>query len=303
MNLEPETRTIVTDSIIYLAADWRLLETGPADGATNMAVDEAILWAVAEGKSLPTLRFYGWKPPCVSIGYSQSMEVEVDIGRCRESGIDFVRRATGGRAILHADELTYSVVAPQVEPRLAGGVIESYRRLSEGLMAGLRMLGVDVSQVETADDEGASAACFDAPSSYEITVTGKKLVGSAQVRKMRVVLQHGSLPLEGDIAHIFEFLNAPSQDRREELKQELRSRAASLEMALGHSVPFDEVARHLAAGFAQALNLRLIPGHLSQHELALAEEFRRDKYGARGWNFRNRADYDTIRRCPNGSSQ
>ncbi|MGA9352036.1 MAG: hypothetical protein WBW48_25020, partial [Anaerolineae bacterium] len=128
----------VKRSITYPAANWRLLKTGLVDGATNMAIDEAILWAVAEGKSPPTLRFYGWEPPCLSIGFSQSMEGEVDVDKCLESGIGFVRRPTGGRAILHADELTYSVVAPQTEPRVAGGVIESYRRLSLGLIAGLR---------------------------------------------------------------------------------------------------------------------------------------------------------------------
>jgi lipoate-protein ligase A len=276
----------MTDLTIYPAADWRLLKTGLADGATNMAIDEAILWAVAEGESLPTLRFFGWEPSCLSIGYSQSMEGEVDVDRCREAGIDIVRRPTGGRAILHADELTYSVVAPQTEPRVAGGVVESYRRLSAGLVAGLRSLGLAVAQVETADDKGESAACFDAPSSYEITVSGKKLVGSAQVRKKRVVLQHGSLPLEGDIARIFDFLKVSSEERREELKQELRARATSLELALGHSVLFEEVARHLAAGFAQALNLRLISGQLSEYELGLAEKLRQEKYAAREWNFR-----------------
>ncbi|MFQ5812461.1 MAG: biotin/lipoate A/B protein ligase family protein [Anaerolineae bacterium] len=276
----------VKRSTIYPAADWRLLETGLADGATNMAIDEAILWAVAEGESWPTLRFYGWQPPCLSIGYSQSVEGEVDVDRCREAGIGFVRRPTGGRSILHADELTYSVVAPQAEPRVAGGVIESYRRLSAGLVAGLRALGVDACQALSHTPPAQSAACFDAPSSYEITMGGKKLVGSAQVRKKRIVLQHGSLPLEGDIARIFDFLKVPSEERREELKQELRARATSLELALGYGVPFDEVVRHLAAGFAQALNLRLIPGQLSQHELALAEELRREKYTARKWNFR-----------------
>jgi lipoate-protein ligase A len=294
-------------SLSYPAADWRLLQTGLADGATNMAIDEAILWAVAEGKSPPTLRFYGWQPPCLSIGYSQSMG-EVDVDKCREHDIDFVRRPTGGRAILHADELTYSVVAPQSEPRVAGGVVESYRRLSAGLVAGLRNLGVDAYQALTPSPlcppsplptsgegkggwgsrgEGESAACFDTPSSYEITVGGKKLVGSAQVRKKGVVLQHGSLPLEGDIARIFDFLKVPSEERREELKQELRARATSLELALGYSVPFEEVARHLAAGFAQALNLRLIPSQLSQRELALAEKLRQEKYATREWNFRN----------------
>jgi lipoate-protein ligase A len=168
-------------------------------------------------------------------------------------------------------------------------------------VAGLRSLGLAVVQVEGTNDKGDSAACFDAPSSYEITVGGKKLVGSAQVRKKGVVLQHGSLPLEGDIARIFDFLRVPSEERREELKQELRARATSLELALGHSVPFEEVARHLAAGFAQALNLRPIPGQLSQHELTLAEKLRREKYATREWNFRNWANYGKIEYWTPGS--
>jgi lipoate-protein ligase A len=167
---------------------------------------------------------------------------------------------------------------------VAGGVVESYRRLSAGLVAGLRALGLVVAQVKTADAKGESAACFDAPSDYEITVGGKKLVGSAQMRRQQMVLQHGSLPLQGDIARIFDFLQVPSAERREELRQELRARATSLELALGRIVPFDEAARHLAAGFAEALNLRLIPGQLSQHEMALAEKLRREKYATREWN-------------------
>jgi lipoate-protein ligase A len=150
----------------YPLAIWRLLNTGSADGATNMAIDEAILTAVAEGRSQPTLRFFAWEPPCLSIGYNQAMRDEVDIARCQEAGVDFVRRSTGGRAILHTDELTYSIVAPQDEPRVVGGVLESYRRLSVGLVRGLCLLGVDVAQAEAGhgQDADVSAACFDAPS-------------------------------------------------------------------------------------------------------------------------------------------
>jgi len=278
------------------------LNTGYADGATNMAIDEAILLAVAEGKAPPTLRFYGWQPPCLSIGYNQSAG-EVDVGRCRERGVDFVRRPTGGRAVLHADELTYSVVAPQDEPRVAGGVIESYRRLSQGLIAGLRALGVDAVQAEEWTPQLAAvgarassgvrqigdgekpAACFHVPSAYEVAVGGRKLVGSAQVRRRGCVLQHGSLPLTGDVARILDFLRMP-EGRREELKRELRERATSLGEALGRAVPFEEAARALAEGFAKALNLRLVPGGLSERELALAEQLRRERYATREWNFR-----------------
>ena len=252
-----------------------------------MAIDEAILTAVAEGKSRPTLRFFAWQPPCLSIGYNQATE-EIDIIRCQQGGVDFVRRPTGGRAILHTDELTYSIVAPQSEPRVAGGVVESYRRLSAGLVRGLRLLGVDVAQAEAehGQDLDASAACFDAPSAYEVTAGGKKLVGSAQVRRKGVVLQHGSLPLQGDITRIGHYLVVPSEGRREALRQELRARATSLELVLGRVVPLDQVAEALVKGFSEALTLRLEPGELSQYELALVQRFRREKYTAETWNFR-----------------
>jgi lipoate-protein ligase A len=258
-----------------------------------MAVDEATLTAVAEGRSPPTLRFFAWEPPCLSIGYSQAVD-EVDIIRCRQADVDVVRRPTGGRAILHTDELTYSIAAPQVEPRVAGGVVESYRRLSVGLVRGLRLLGVEVAQAGAGhgtvaligQDADVSAACFDAPSAYEVTAGGKKLVGSAQVRRKRAVLQHGSLPLQGDIARICHYLVVPSEGRREELRQELRARATSLELVLGRVVPSAQVVEALVKGFSEALNLHLEPGELSQHELALVQQLGQEKYRAEAWNFR-----------------
>jgi lipoate-protein ligase A len=258
-----------------------------------MAVDEAILTAVAEGRSQPTLRFFAWEPPCLSIGYNQAAN-EVDITKCRQAGVDVVRRPTGGRAILHTDELTYSIVAPQVEPRVAGGVVESYRRLSVGLVRGLCLLGVDVAQAEaghsavapTGQDADVSAACFDAPSAYEVTAGGRKLVGSAQVRRRGAVLQHGSLPLQGDITRICDYLAVSSEKQREALRQELRGRATSLERVLGWGVPFAQVVEALLRGFSEALNLHMEAGELSHHELALAQQFRREKYTAETWNFR-----------------
>jgi len=270
----------------YPRATWRLLNTGLADGATNMAMDEAILEAVAAGLSLPTLRFYAWHPPCLSLGYSQAVRDEVDLEACRARGIEVVRRPTGGRAILHTDELTYSVVVPQSDPRVAGEIIESYRRLCQGLLAGLRMLGLDVVQAgrKPSEPEAFSAACFDAPSDYEIIVGGRKIVGSAQARRRGVVLQHGALPLVGDVTRIMDLLNLPD-DEREAFRVALRARATTLEAALGRAVSFDEVARALAQGFARALNLELVPGGLSPDELARAEMLRAEKYTAEGWTF------------------
>jgi len=272
---------------------WRLLITPPADGATNMAIDEAILHALANGAGCPTLRFYQWEPPCLSLGYNQS-HAEVDEAACAHLDYTWVRRPTGGRAILHTDELTYSVIAPDSEPRVRGGILKSYRQLSTGLLAGLRALGADVfqAQEEKALNSQKSAVCFDTPSNYEITVRGKKLIGSAQVRRRGMVLQHGSLPLSGDLTRIFACLRrvATGSDQPGQNPTEwgdwLLARACTLEQALGRGVSFREAADALAQGFASALNLRLEPGDLSDDERKLVERLRRDQYANDEWNRR-----------------
>ena len=269
----------------YPPVTWRLILDGEADGATNMAVDEAILTVMLKGASPPTLRFYAWSPPCLSLGRNQPL-AGADLAACRAAGVDVVRRPTGGRAILHTDELTYSLTLLQVDPRATGDVVESYRRLSEGLLAGLHLLEVEAVQAvgrKSATDAGP--VCFEAPSNYEITVAGRKLIGSAQWRAKGSVLQHGSLPLQGDLARIVDCL-ALSDAQRAVQRPHIRGRAITLEEAKGQIVPFAQVAEVLAEGFAQALNLTLLPGELSAHERALAAELRRSRYAAPDWTSR-----------------
>jgi len=269
--------------MIFTPARWRLLNTGQADGAMNMAIDEAILRAMAAGLVLPTLRFYAWQPACLSLGQAQSF-ADVDEKACATRGYDVVRRPTGGRAILHTDELTYSVTAPEAEPRVAGGIVESYRRLSEGLLEGLRLLGVPGIEAHHPEAEQQRASenpvCFQVPSTYEITVGGKKLIGSAQVRREGVVLQHGTLPLVGDIARICDVLASQPDPVR------VRDRAATVEAVLGRAVSFDEAVEVIARGFASALNLELVPGSLLPQERAWAGELRRERYATDAWNRR-----------------
>ncbi len=278
MNNQAESFPLVT---------WRLLiaDAPGQDGATNMAIDEAILSSVAAGQSPPTLRFYAWRPPCISIGYSQPMRQVVDLEACRRDGVTWVRRPTGGRAILHVDELTYSVALPASDRRVLGGVIASYRRLSLGLLVGFRRLGLKAAQAEARQEKAAelSAACFDVPSHYEITVAGKKLVGSAQLRRQDVVLQHGALPLSGDVARLVSYLQL-SDEARASLRAELRRRAVTLSEALGRRVSAGQVAEALAQGFAEALNLDLEPGMLTRQEQDLAGQLREKKYAAQDWN-------------------
>jgi lipoate-protein ligase A len=270
----------------YPPATWRLIVDGEADGATNMAADQAILDAVVEGASPPTLRFYAWAPPCLSLGRGQPL-ADADQEACRAAGVDIVRRPTGGRAILHTDELTYSVALRQSDPRAEGGVIESYRRLSEGLLAGLRRLEVQAIQAvgRSPADDAPSAVCFETPSAYEITVQGRKLVGSAQWRAGGGVLQHGTLPLCGDLARIVDYLALPDAERGSQ-RHHLHLQALTLEEARGQPVPFAAATQALTAGFAQALDLTLVPGELTPGERARAAGIRADVYADPGWTAR-----------------
>ncbi len=267
---------------------WRLLLTPAARGAWNMAVDEAILEHVGRGEAAPTLRLYAWQPPCLSLGHAQAV-AEVDFGRLQERGWEMVRRLTGGRAILHTDELTYSVIAPPDEPRLAGSLLQSYQRLGGALLAAVRSLGLSAEMKERALEAKKATpnpVCFEMPSSYEITVNGRKLIGSAQARRREGVLQHGSLPLTGDLTRITQVLVYTHEAERQEAAQRLQARAATLEALLGHHVSWDAVAQAFVQAFEVELNLKFAPGALSESERQRADELVREKYAHPAWNER-----------------
>ena len=267
---------------------WRLLITPPARGAWNMAVDEALLGAVGRAESLPTLRLYAWEPACLSLGYAQSYR-DVDSLQLHAHGWDVVRRMTGGRAILHTDELTYSVTAPPDEPRVQGSVLESYQRLAQALMLALHTLNIPV-QMET-NPQPASAekgpVCFEVPSAYEIVVDGKKLVGSAQARKRLGVLQHGTLPLFGDLTRITQVLTFPDEAARRDAAQHLLERATTAQTVTGQVIPWEMAAQAFGAAFESQLGICLERGELSGEEQTHAEELVHKKYGNPDWTERN----------------
>ena len=263
---------------------WRLLITTPAHGAWNMAVDEAVLEHVGRRESLPTLRLYAWEPACLSLGYAQPY-ADVDEVRLRERGWEVVRRPTGGRAILHTDELTYSVIAPTDEPAVAGPLLESYNRLAVALLAAVHSIGlpVEMKEVSSPNHETPNPVCFEVPSAYEITVEGKKLIGSAQARRKEGVLQHGSLPLNGNLARITETLAFSDESTRKNAAQRLLERAATVEMVLGRSVSWDEAAKAFINGFEEKLSLSLVKNDLSESEQKRAEMLICDKYNHPEW--------------------
>lgn len=250
-----------------------------------MAVDEAVLEAVSAGRVPPTLRFYDWQPPCLSIGYTQKV-AEFDLERVERQGLGFVRRPSGGRAVLHRQELTYCLCVPGDDWRVAGGVIDAYRRISDGFLAGLRLLGVASALAAAAGgDKALSAACFDAPSRYELLATGKKLIGSAQWRHNGGVLQHGSVPLAGDVAAVVDYLVLGSGDEIR-ARDVLRRRAGTVSEALGREVTAQEVAQALATGLAEALRIEWRRERLTESEMEAAMALARDKYGTPAWNLR-----------------
>ncbi len=303
---------------------WRLItEESPRAGAENMAVDEAILLAHAAGRVPPTLRFYRWTPPAVSLGYFQDYATDVDPEACRRAGIDIVRRTTGGRAVLHHREVTYSIVVDMAT--LPGSVVETYRRIAGGLVSGLRALGLGavLAPEKTAGEDpgeeaggrtasgagaatGASAvaavgagagACFEVPSSYEILVGGKKIVGSAQVRRGGVILQHGSILLKLDPPLLARVLGFPPEaaariaTKATGLEETLDGAGRASELTacdggqLGRVPPgYSDVCRAVSDGLAGALEVTFEPGDLTPEEAATAERLVREKYSREAWN-------------------
>lgn len=253
-----------------------------------MAIDEALLEAVGEGLSAPTLRLYRWEPACLSLGYAQSIG-QVDRARLHRHGWDLVRRPTGGRAILHVDELTYSVVAPASHEVVAGGVLPSYQRLSTALSAALLRMGLRVETHPASnlgDTARANPVCFEVPSAYELTVDGKKLVGSAQVRRRAGVLQHGSLPLCGDISRILDGLRFEQEEERSGAAHRLFERAATVESLLGEAATWERAAECWILGFQDALGLGLQQESLSDAEARRATQLSVERYRNPSWTER-----------------
>lgn len=267
---------------------WRLLITAPDRGAWNMAVDEAILEAAGKRSSPPTLRLYAWNPPCLSLGYAQPF-ADVDRARLIDRGWDVVRRATGGRAILHTDELTYSIAAPLDDPLVQGSLLESYNRIAQALVSASRSLGLPVEikdVVPGVHTPSSGPVCFEVPSAYEITVDGKKLIGSAQARRKEGVLQHGSLPLHGDLTRITQALVFEHDQAREIASQRLLARATTAETILKRIVSWDDAAGAFMQAFASELGLVLKQGELTDEESTRASELAREKYDHPSWNER-----------------
>ena len=267
--------------------EWRLLDSGVNNAFYNMAIDEAVMKASRAALIPPTIRFYQWSPPGLSLGYFQQTGKEVDWLACRGYNVDVVRRLTGGRAILHDDELTYSIVLNEDSGILPENVLESYRVISEGIIGALRSLGIEAELKSPRAGQGAprgfSAACFDAPSWYEVVVEDKKLVGSAQVRRQGVILQHGSIPFTVDADQLFAVLIFPNEGVRDRLKESFLKKAIAVKQ-ISPSIAIEDLKKSLVKSWERCFAIKLVSGQLIAEEREWVEELVASKYSQESWN-------------------
>ena len=265
-------------------------------GAANMARDEAILTSHADAAQ-PTLRLYSWNPACLSLGRFQRASA-IDRAACMRAGVAIVRRPSGGRALLHDAELTYAIIA-RADHELFGdqSILVTYRQISLALLAGLQRLGVaaelagenqderrttkvasnSVSSLVVRNSSRSSAACFDTPAAYELTVAGRKLAGSAQTRRAGSILQHGAIPLTPHAERLAALLRTPPGD--------LDTKMIALDQAAGRRIEFDELADALIAGFGDAWGIQFVRGGLSANEQREQQRLIAEKYTDDRWTY------------------
>jgi lipoate-protein ligase A len=236
----------------------RVLETGYNPATLNMAIDEALIESIGEA---PVLRIYGWLPAAISIGYFQSIKEEVDVEKCSQLGVDVVRRLTGGGAVLHEFELTYSFMTKQYPQN----IMESSMWICDAIVMSIKRLGFDASFVPLND----------------IVIDGKKVSGSAQTRRKGVLLQHGTLLLGLDVDKMFSLLKVPSEKIRDKIIKNVKERVTSLT-----GTTFDEMASTLKASFAEKFLATLVADNLSSEEINRAKWLAEEKYSSKEWNFR-----------------
>ncbi|WP_407408595.1 biotin/lipoate A/B protein ligase family protein [Peribacillus sp.] len=271
---------------------WGFIDSGDCSPAYNMAMDEALLNWQSNGEIPPKTRGRTRVPATLSIGYFQSAETEIDLAEVERQGLGFVRRPTGGRAVLHEHELTYSVIVPESYPGMPNTVTEAYRVISEGILKGFRNLGLDAyfSVPETEQDKEMlkspkSSVCFDAPSWYELVVEGRKVAGSAQTRQKGVILQHGAILLELDEEKLFSVFKFSDDKVKEKMKNNLRNKAVAINDIAGRKITISEAKVAFENGFSEGLSIDLKPYVLSEKQLQEVKDIAKNKYESDDWNF------------------
>ncbi|MFH1316751.1 MAG: biotin/lipoate A/B protein ligase family protein [Candidatus Woesearchaeota archaeon] len=248
----------------------RLLPVIEDSAARLMAIDEAILTARSEGKSGNTLRFYKWKPSAVTIGYFQNAEKEVNLDYLKKNGIDIVRRLTGGGAVYHKDELTYSVFLNDNDIEDGKDTLAVFKKICGAIIYGLKEIGIKAEFAPIND----------------IVADGKKVSGNAQTRKGNAILQHGTILLSVDKEMMFKILTV--DEDKVKLKNLIKAgeRVTSLSDVAGKRIEFDEVRKSIVKGFEDQMDIKFVEGDLSEYEKELIDKFYKEKYNNDEWNMK-----------------
>lgn len=272
---------------------WRFIDSGNGSPSFNMALDEALLDWHSVSKIPPTIRFYGWDPATISIGYFQKVEKEINMEAVKEHKLGFVRRPTGGRGVLHEHELTYSVIVSEDYPDMPKTVTEAYRVISEGILKGFHHLGLEAyfAVPKTQDERDSlknprSAVCFDAPSWYELVVEGRKVAGSAQTRQKGVILQHGSILLDLEEDKLFSLFKYPNDKVKERMQRAFKSKAVAINEISPRRISLEEAKEAFFKGFSEGLDIELVPYELSEEELEYVNKIAKERYENDEWNFK-----------------
>jgi len=282
--------------------EWRVLISGKMSPYMNMALDEAIYLNVAKGESLPTLRFYDWEPASFSCGFNQNIEHELDFELLERSSYSFVRRPTGGRMVLHEEEVTYAVISP-LRDRMAGSISETYFRIGKALLAGLKIMNIEaeLSKGALSQQEQRQPAnpCFTSSSRFELTYKRKKLIGSAQTRNNKAFLQHGSILKTYNQKKVASFIPFISEDERLRIASLLERRTISLQMILERDLSFNEVVSSLISGFKEEWreDIFYLQDAPTLVERITAEQLVDKKYATDKWNKKERKtqkEFDTY---------
>jgi len=259
--------------------NWRIIQDSLGDGVLNMATDRAILLACNEGEVPATLRLYGWRRPTLSLGYSQDISKYIDLESCEKNNIPIVRRITGGRALLHQYELTYCVIAPIPHKEFPGSLRAAFEKISYAILESLKVGGIEGAGIagkkktNTGPESRRSPACFSVANHCEITVNGKKLVGSAQRRLHSAFLQHGSLILDMDPKLTHALLKYSSQMENQAVLESLISNTTTLKQVLKKDLEYSEVTQWFLKGFPKAFPGNWNQGKLTQRESELIETY------------------------------
>lgn len=258
--------------MMNIFSKWRLLELDKNNAAMNMAIDEAILINCSKGKSPNTIRLYEWLPSAVSIGYFQNPKAEVDLEKCKEEGIDVVRRITGGGAVFHDNmgEVTYSLIASEEERIIPKDILRSYQMICGCIIEGLLSLGVEASFQPVND----------------IVVAGKKISGNAQTRRLGMVLQHGTILVDADLDKMFQLLKVSDEKIRDKMISSAEKRVTTLNKELSKKPSHEKVAEALEKGFKKSIGIKLAKGKITDEEMTLAEKLSKEKYANKDWTFR-----------------